>query len=62
MAERMKFIPEIRAMIIRQLPVDEDVANRIIDAWEAGEKPLTPIDAGCFAVCDEVVKEVNKHK
>ena len=58
--KRREFIPGIREMIAKSIPVAEHETNRIIDRWRDGEAARTPLEHGIFEACDTVARDLDQ--
>ena len=58
--KRREFIPKLREMIAANIPADHTAINEMIDRWRDGEDPAHPLEAGVFAVCDQVAGDLDK--
>jgi len=62
-ARRMKFIDDLRAMIIQKLElqnVPADITRAALDQWDAGGEPRTPYERGCFEVFHTIQNNIEK--
>jgi hypothetical protein len=60
--ERMVFIPLLRATIVKNLRVqgiDESAIVAALEQWDRGLEPRTPVERGCFAVFEQIERDVN---
>jgi hypothetical protein len=61
--ERMRFIPELREHIIKNLVnqgIDKEIVEHSLNKWETGANPSTPYESGCFEVFKQIQANVNK--
>lgn len=59
---RMKFIPEMKDMMVANLVkqgLTEAQIIRAFEVWEAGDSPRNPIQRGCFEVFETIQKQVD---
>lgn len=59
----MAFIPELRAALAKQVPVDDkEAVIGIIQRWEIGQEAVTPLEHGVFAMCAKVAEDLRQRE
>jgi hypothetical protein len=57
---RREFIPAIREGLAGSVPASPQAVNDAIDNWRDGNDPAHPLEAGVFAMCDEMARRLDE--